>query len=61
MAQEITVEIPEGCRLIGTRTDENKVIIIFEPEPESLPTIGYARYRGDDDDDDDDDSVDKAE
>lgn len=53
MRNEIKIQIPEGSRLIGTRTKGRTVIVSFEynkedavvPEPEPIRPIGFAHYK----------------
>lgn len=53
MIQEIKMKIPEGSLLIGTRTDGDTVIVIYQtlpqqepqPEPEPRKPIGFASYQ----------------
>lgn len=51
MIQEIKMKIPEGSLLIGTRTDGDTVIVIYqtlpqqEPQPEPRKPIGFASYQ----------------
>lgn len=53
MRNEIKIQIPEGSRLIGTRTKGRTVIVPFEyirrtqplPEPEPIRPIGFAHYK----------------
>lgn len=53
MRNEIKIQIPEGSRLIGTRTNGRTVIVPFEyiertqplPEPEPIRQIGFAHYK----------------
>jgi hypothetical protein len=47
---EIEIKIPDGCRLIGVRTDGNIVVVVcdsIEEKPKrrkSLKPIGFASY-----------------
>ena len=50
---EIEIKIPDGCRLIGVRTDGNIVVCVcdsIEKEKpkrrKSLKSIGFASYNG---------------
>lgn len=53
MRNEIKIQIPEGSRLIETRTKGRTVIVSFEynkedaavPEPEPIRSIGFAHYK----------------
>lgn len=47
---EIEIKIPDGCRLIGVKTDGNIVVVVcdsIEEKPKrrkSLKPIGFASY-----------------
>lgn len=45
---EFIVQVPEGCRVVGTRAAGNMVVVVCEPMPENVDSseqrrsIGYA-------------------
>ena len=51
MRNEIKIQIPDGSRLIGTRTKGRTVIVSFEYNkedaavPEPIRPIGFAHYK----------------
>ena len=46
---EIEIKIPDGCKLIGTRTEGNKVYISYEDGPKSIGFKAlYDKYSSDD-------------
>lgn len=40
---EIRVEVPADCRLVGVRTDGDVAVIIYEPI-QNVRQIGYIQY-----------------
>ena len=41
--QEIRVEVPADCRLVGVRTDGDVTVIIYEPI-QNVQQIGFIHY-----------------
>ncbi len=53
MKHEIWIDIPQGSELVGTKTNGDRVCIIYETNPNYRP-IGYCLHEVEDKDEDED-------
>lgn len=54
MRHEIWIDIPQGSELVGTKTDGDRVCIIYETNPNYRP-IGYCLHEVEDEEYEDED------